>query len=177
MSKFHPGQSVRILSAEEIADVYGYSLGDFMDNEIRIDNVCITDRMTELFGKVFIVDDIDDSDNSVYLYDTEYWWPSSLLILECDEGSYFGFKVGDQIEFLDWSVNQYVDWFVPEMKSLCGTTGTIIEIAPENRYYARISVKDKDEHVIDWSLNTSMVEHLDLSPDVPVEDWLSVAFQ
>lgn len=177
MSEFRSGQLVRILSAEEIADGYGYSLGDFSDDSIRIDDIGVVAAMTEFFGKVFIVDDVDDSDNSVYLYDTEYWWPSSLLRLEGEEDSYFGFKVGDQIEFLDWSVNQYVDWFVPEMKYLCGSTGTIIEIAPENRFYARITVKDKDEHVIDWSLNTSMVEHLDLSPDVPVEDWLSVAFQ
>lgn len=181
MDDFCKGQCVRIKSADDIASEYGYSIGDFQDGDIVIGEIRIHPSMTELFGHIFIARDVDYFDHSVYItagddsVDCDYWWPFELLEPAEEPDELFGFHVGDRVEFRDYSeIQQSTNWFDEGMKYLCGTTGTITKISPDGLTYAAIEMIDDKGEQIGWLLNTKMVDHIDTSPDVEVDDWFSV---
>ena len=184
MDDFCKGQYVRIKSADDIASEYGYSLGDFQDGDIIIGSVRITPQMTELFGHVFVARDVDNFDSTVYIIagndfiDCDYWWPFELLEAVDEPDELFGFRVGDRVEFRDYTeISRMTDWFDDGMKYLCGTTGTITRIIPEALSYASIEMVDEHGEPIGWTLNTRMIDHIDTSPDIVVDDWFSVMNQ
>lgn len=176
----YPGQIVIVKTVEELFDEFGYDEGDLRRGAL-IGNITFDVDMFQCCGKSYQVFDTDNYDNTLYLRDTNLWFSADMVKLASEPGEFFGFKVGDKVEFRnveDMHQDGSIDynWFEPEMAALCGTRGEITKIEPATGYMAEIWMSDDSGRSIDWRLDTSMVEHIDDSPDVSIEDWSAIAF-
>ena len=181
MAKFVPGQQVRIKTIEELCEEFDYTAEEIVGG-VMIGNISTGKFMEEYGGRVFTVSDVDTCDGTVFINATECWFSFDMVVQDSDPDCLFGFRVGDYVEF-----RQYDDmrddgsieynWFTDAMKVLCGTRGTIIALEPVDGCMAKVVIKADSGIVVPWSIDTTMIEHVDDSPEISVDDWSTVALQ
>ena len=175
MDYIYPGQIVRIKTIDELCEEFGLDEEDFK-RQPDIGGYRITTGMQDWLGCTYKVYDYDSTDGSVYLYDTEHWWPKEVVELVSEPGEFCGFKVGDLVEF-----RQYEDMvadgsiaksaFVIGMKHLCGKRCTITELRPISHYKAAVEVSGLNEVDSAYCFDTIMFEHVEDIPEIEEDDW------
>lgn len=175
MNYIYPGQVVRIKTIEELCDEFDLDEED-IESEPRIGGYTLHTNMQVWCGGVYNVNSHDSFDGSIFLEDTDCWWSLEMVELVSEPGEFFGFKVGDKVEF-----RQYEDMendgsieysaFVPSMRHLCGKQCTIAQISPSNPFKASVLVYGLDKRDSGYCLDTLMFEHVSDIPDIKEDDW------
>ena len=181
MAIFVPGQLVKIKTLAEICEEFGFDKND-IERGVRIGCIRLTEHHIEYMGRTFTVNDVDRVDNSLYIDDIDSWLCFEILRPASDPDCLFGFKAGDLIEF-----RQYEDmkadgtiefnWFTDGMLGLCGKRGKITKVLPHDGRMAEVRCVYESGKNVEWMIDTTMIEHVDDSPAISLDDWLAVAFQ
>ena len=183
MADILTGQTVRIMSLEEITEEYGYDRDDF-ENGITIGGIGLGADDIEYLGNSYTVVESDNSDHTVRLDCAVGWWPNEILEVISKPDELFGFKVGDRVVFKsveDMVADGSIDWnyFVEPMEDLCGLEATIVNIRPNRSVRdSRMAIVelDKGSEYGDWTYTTGMFEHVDesLAQDINQDDWIGI---
>ena len=173
MDHIYPGQMVRIKTMNEFCEEFGFT-EEYIAAEPILDGYRISYEMQNWLGRTCKVCECDPYDHSIYL--DGYWWPMRAVKLVSEPGEFFGFKVGDVVEFrqfedmvADGSYKKSA--FAEGMKHLCGKRCTITGLMPLNQYRASVEVSGLNEFDSAYCLDTLMFEHVEDVPEIEEDDW------
>lgn len=176
MDYIYPGQIVRIKTIDELCEEFDLDPDEDLERQPDIGGYTISHGMQIWLGGTYKVHDYDSSDGSVYLDDTDYWWPKEVVELVSEPGEFFGFKVGDVVEFrqydhmvADGSIDKSA--FVRGMEHLCGKHCTITKLRPISSYKAAVEVSGLNEVDSAYCFDTIMFEHVEDIPEIEEDDW------
>jgi len=178
LSKFCAGQLVRLWSVEEICAEYNCSPQELEDGVIT-DGIEFPGYAIEYCGHEYKIESVDDGDSTVFLEGANIWVSQSVIDLVKDFDGTFGFKVGDRVVFKDWADMEEdgsieYNWFVPEMKYLCGHEAVITEINRYNTKVSEVRLKDCTTNLGAYQFSTAMLEHAAEVPEVNEDSFLSL---
>lgn len=178
MGKFSPGQLVRLWSVEEICAEYDCTRRQLEEGVIT-DGIEFPGYAIECCDHEYTISEVDNNDNTAFLEDADIWVSQEILELIKDFDCSFGFTVGDRVVFrnyadMDDDGSLRYNWFVPEMKYLCGHEATIKEIRPYNAKVSVVFLKDATAPLAGYQFSTGMLEHAVEVPEVNQDSFLSM---
>lgn len=179
MSDFRPGQVVRLWSVEEICERYGCTKADLEFGYVT-DGAEFPGYAIECCDEEYQISEVDDSDHTVFLNGADIWVSQSIIEFVEDSELEFDFKPGDRVVFREYEDMKndgslYYNWFIPNMKYLCGHEATVVSVEYYDHHVAKVSLTDCTADLADYQFSTGMLEHAPENvPEVNEDSFLSM---